>query len=181
MFVMAKSEKDLSSQWGLRPSEFFVALEQLGLYKPELAYISAEDIPVTITISRSGWQILIVSLFSETLSKKIDRLFSQLWLQGAHVKQQREVYEYLLRFPDMISVVEQAVRIARDHLKEAQLQLEVYHDPESEDEHLVLYARFSVYDETVMERIRSARRLYRHLLRGKSGWLILTTDFQRPK
>ena len=77
--------------------------------------------------------------------------------------------------------VKQAVFIAQDHLREAQLQLEVYRDPEGEDEHLVLYARFPVYDETVMERIRSARRQYRHLLLGKSGWFILTTDFQQPK
>jgi hypothetical protein len=180
MFVMMKSEKDLPYQWGLRPSEFFVALEKPRLYSQEPEYVSAEDIPVTITIPRPGWQILTASLFSET-SSKIDRLFRQLRLQGVRVKQQGEVYEYLLRFPDMIGVVEQAVCIARDHLKGAQLQLEVYHDPESEDEHLVLYARFHVYDETVMERIRFVRRQYRHLLLGKSGWFILTTDFQQPK
>jgi hypothetical protein len=75
---------------------------------------------------------------------------------------------------------EQAVFAARNHLKEARLQLEVYRDPESEDEHLVLYARFPAYDETVMRKIGAARRQYRHLLRGKSGWFILTTDFQKP-
>jgi hypothetical protein len=172
------SEKHTSSQfpWGVHSGESSVALGKPGLLAQATAHVRARDFPVLITPFSPKWQI-----DTESISSKINELFIQLQLQGVKVGQQSEVYEYLLRFPDMIEVVEQAVFVARNHFKEAQLQLEVYRDPENEDEHLVLYARFPAYDETVMEKIRAARRRYRHLLHGKSGWFILTTDFQQPK
>ena len=91
-----------------------------------------------------------------------------------------KVSDYLLRFPDMLETVNQVVRTVREHLPEAQLELVVYHDPEIEDEHLVLYARFPRYTPAVMERIRAARRAYSPYIRGKSGWILLTTDFRQP-
>ncbi len=178
MFVLLRSEKQPHPQflWGVRSGESSAALEKPGLLAQAPVHVRAEDFPVLTTIPSPKWRI-----GTEFISSKVNQLFTQLQLQGVQVGQQGDVYEYLLRFPDMIEVVEQAVFAARNHLKEARLQLEVYRDPESEDEHLVLYARFPTYDETVMEKIRAARRQYRHLLHGKSGWFILTTDFQQPK
>jgi len=178
MSVLVRSEKQPPPQflWGVRLGESSVALEKSGLPAQAPAQVRAEDFPVLITIPSPKWQI-----GTESISSKINELFIQLQLQGVQVGQQSEVYEYLLRFHDMIEVVEEVVFIAREHLQGAQFQLEVYHDPENEDEHLVLYVRFPAYDETVMEKIRAARRRYRHLLHGKSGWFILTTDFQQPK
>lgn len=100
--------------------------------------------------------------------------------QGVLITHPEEIYDYILRFPDLIGVIDKVVLIARTYLQDAQLCLEVYHDPESNDEHLVLYARWRVYDEQTMDRIRFVRDQYRHLLAGKSGWLILTTDFRQP-
>jgi len=90
------------------------------------------------------------------------------------------VSEYLLRFPDMRETVNQVVRIVREHLPETQLELGVYTDPEIDDSYLVLYARFPEYTPDVMERIRAARRAYFPYTRGKSGWILLTTDFRQP-
>jgi hypothetical protein len=92
-----------------------------------------------------------------------------------------KVSDYLLRFPDMLEAVNQVIRTVREHLPEAQLELVVYHDPEIEDEYLVLYARFSQYTSAVMERIRAARRAYSPYIRDKSGWILLTTDFRQPR
>ena len=89
------------------------------------------------------------------------------------------VSEYLLRFPDMRETVNQVVRVVREHLPEARLELVVYTDPEIDDSYLVLYARFPEYTPGVMERIRAARRAYFPYIRGKSGWILLTTDFRR--
>lgn len=91
-----------------------------------------------------------------------------------------EIYDYLLRFPDLIGVIDKVVLIARTYLQDAQHSLEVYHDTESDDEHLVLYARCRAYDEQTVDRIRSVRGRYGPLLVGKSGWLIFTIDFQPP-
>ncbi len=89
------------------------------------------------------------------------------------------VLDYLLRYPDMRETVNQAVRVVRAHLPEAQLELLVYTDSEIDDSYLVLYARFPEYTPEVMERIRAARRAYLPFTRGKSGWILLTTDFRR--
>jgi len=176
MVMGSEEQTSPQSLWGVRSGGSSVALEKLGPLAQAPVHVRAEDFPVLTTIPSLKWRI-----GTESISSKVNQLFIQLQLQGVQVGQQSEVYEYLLRFPDMIEVVEQAVFVARNHFKEAQLQLEVYRDPENEDEHLVLYARFPAYDETVMEKIRAARRQYRHLLHGKSGWFILTTDFQQPK
>jgi len=178
MSVLLRSEKQPHPQflWGARLSESSVALEKPALRAQVSVHARAEDVLFTMPNLNPGWQIR-----TDSISSKINSLFSRLQVQGVRVEQQMVVYEYLLRFPDMIEVVEETVFIAREHLQGAQFRLEVYHDPESEDEHLVLYARFPAYDKTVMERIRSARRRYRHLLLGKSRWFILTTDFKKPE
>ena len=142
----------------------------------------------------SAWRRHIPSALSEVVSvlrleentpslvAEVDSLLEQLQELGIRFgTQYAGIRSYLLRFPDMIEVVAQVVYTAREHLPEAQLWMEVYRDPENEDEHLVLYARFHQYDERTMERIRSVRKEYRPLLVGKSGWLILTTDFQQPE
>jgi len=121
------------------------------------------------------------SFSSESILGNIWRLFKSLVCQGVRIRQLRNTYEYLRQFPEMMDVVERAVSLARSRLPEAQLQLEVYQDPENEDEHLVLYARFPRYDASTMERIRLVRALYRPLLSGKSGWFLLTTDFRPPE
>jgi len=113
--------------------------------------------------------------------QRISSTLNQIQALKVYVPNPKEVQDYLMRFPDMVEVVGEVARIALERLPEAWLSLEVYHDPEVEDEHLVLYARFRQYDGTTMERIRSIRKDYRRLLVGKSGWIILTTDFRSPE
>lgn len=101
--------------------------------------------------------------------------------QGVRVLEIEQVQNYLLRFPDIIDVIPYVVREARRFLPEAKLVLTVFRDPESNDEYLVLYARFPRYDISTMKRIQAARRAYRQFVINKSGWIILTTDFQHPE
>ncbi|MCS7303614.1 MAG: hypothetical protein NZ602_00700 [Thermoguttaceae bacterium] len=100
---------------------------------------------------------------------------------GVRIPDPAEVFDYLVRFPEMILVVDEVVRIAAKRLPDAQLTLQVYHDAEIEEEYLTLYARFNFYDETTMERVRAVRDQYRPLLRNRSGWLLFTTDFRPPE
>ena len=90
------------------------------------------------------------------------------------------IREYLLQFVDLAEVVSHAVEAAKQHFPEAQLVLEVYRDPEIDDEYLALYVRLSRYDDTVMERIAAAEAEYLDRLAGKSGWIQFTTDFRTP-
>lgn len=114
-------------------------------------------------------------------SVSVQDLFSELKELGVRIRDQQEVSNYLLCFPNLIDTVRRATEAASKHLPEAQLSLELYQDPESEDEHLVLYARFPQYEEDVMSRIRKARNEYRAFLGQDSGYLLLTTDFRHPE
>lgn len=116
-----------------------------------------------------------------SLVAEINSLLSQLQELGIRLGTQDEIREYLLQFPDLIEVIPLAVNAALDHLPEAQLFLEVYRDPEIEDQYLMLYARIQNYDDLVIERIEAAERKYIALLIGKEGWLQLSTDFREPE
>lgn len=116
-----------------------------------------------------------------SLVAEIDWLLNQLQELGVCLGRQDEIREYLLQFPDLIEMIPLAVNAALDHLPEAQLCLEVYRDPEIEDQYLRLVVRTQNYDESVIERIEAAEKEYLALLVGKEGWLQLTTDFREPE
>ena len=118
---------------------------------------------------------------TQSLVSEIVVVLDRLRRRGILLDQRGEIGGFLLRFPDLIEVVDKVGSFVWEHLPEAQLRLRVYHDPESEEEYLVLYARFPAYDDKTLERIRRVRREYRAFLAGKSGWLLLTTDFRKPE
>jgi hypothetical protein len=132
---------------------------------------------------------------SET-KEKIEELMDRLAQEPqVRIKNPKLVRRYLRKFNDMIDVVPEAVNAARRHFPEAQLVLDLYEDPEIDDRYLVLYVRLWNYDESVMERVREARKElngfidrldkaeaeFLHHLVEKRGWLQLTTDFQKPE
>jgi hypothetical protein len=93
-----------------------------------------------------------------------------------------DVRDYLLRHEDMVDLVAAACQIASTRFgKTSRLYLEVYHDPEIEDEYLTLYIRREKYDEQILDDIESASAEYQEDLVGKSGWFLLTTDFRHPR
>lgn len=111
---------------------------------------------------------------------RIQETLEEIRRQGLKITQPDEVQDYLRRYPELIYVVPEVVRRVRSNLPDAHLTLTVYHDPEEEYEHLIIYARFAKYDDWVLERIRHTRSIYRDLLTDCRGWIFLTTDFHPP-
>ncbi len=124
---------------------------------------------------------LTSTIGTSVISQDIERLLKWLIEKGLRVVGPDEIRQYLLNFPDLIDVVPVAVRAAHKHLPKAQLILQVYRDPEIDDSYLTLEVRLKEYDESVMSRIEEAESEFIDLLVGKSGWLLLTTDFQEPE
>ncbi len=93
------------------------------------------------------------------------------------------VRDYLVRYPDISNLIPLVCQITRKHFdKNTHLSLEVYHDPEIEDEYLVLYVRQESYDERLMDKIEKVCVEYESMLSRKLGWLIVTTDYKcRPQ
>ena len=110
---------------------------------------------------------------------KVDALLARI-ATGVQLSSESRIREYLLRFADTAEVVSHAVEAAQRRFPEALLVLDVYRDPEIDDEYLALYVRLSHYDDSVMERITAAESEYLEMLADKSGWIQLTTDFRTP-
>ncbi|GBC94203.1 hypothetical protein HRbin15_02711 [bacterium HR15] len=111
-------------------------------------------------------------------------VLAQMEMQQVSVCNQEAVLSYLTAHPALMDMLREIVPDVRQKLPDAYLTLSVYRDPEEENAHLVLYARFPRYDGDLMERIESVRRQYQvrldQLLLEDKGWLFLTTDFQHP-
>lgn len=92
-----------------------------------------------------------------------------------------EVASYLRRHPDMAPVLRTA-STATLALADAgaQVSLELYRDPEIDDEYLVLFVRHEDYDDCILDAIDAVAADYEAALANASGWLVVTTDFQNP-
>lgn len=64
--------------------------------------------------------------------------------------------------------------------KTAQVTLELYSDPEIDDEYLTLCIRQSHYDEDIMDKIDRICSQYEPDLDSCKGWFVVTTDFLTP-
>ena len=60
----------------------------------------------------------------------------------------------------------------------ARLSLEVYRDPEFDDQYLALFIRQPIYERTLMQRVERIREQYADQLANASGCLHITTDFR---
>jgi hypothetical protein len=90
-----------------------------------------------------------------------------------------EVRMYLVRHADLAGILPGFCARARDEFgKGAELHLEVYHDPEIEDQFLKLTVRLPSYDGTVLGRLERVWQPDETMLAGSSGYLLVTTDFR---
>jgi hypothetical protein len=72
-------------------------------------------------------------------------------------------------------------RMVRDLLTASvQLALELYRDPEIDDAYLTLYARSTDYGPELRRAIRSMSAKRAPYVRGLSGHILVTSDFQQP-
>lgn len=97
------------------------------------------------------------------------------------IPQPDAVQAYLTQYPDIRAVMQTICRTATVRFGEqVQLSLEVYRDPEIQDEYLTLYIRQDHYDEQLLTTIDGLSAECESLLMNTSGWLLVTTDFCSP-
>jgi hypothetical protein len=90
-----------------------------------------------------------------------------------------EVLAYLAQYPELIPILPDLCAKTRAEFgDEAELQLELVHDYEIYDPHLVLCVRLRNYDDTVLPRIFAIDAIFEDRLTDAEGWLSLTTDFR---
>ena len=106
-------------------------------------------------------------------------LRSSLASSAIEIRHAAEVRAYLDQHPDMYGVMEEICKGARQEFgPEAFITLQVYRDPEIDDEYLLLRVRLRSYGPDMTQRIRSVSAPYESDLYDKSGSVIVTTDFR---
>ncbi len=92
-----------------------------------------------------------------------------------------DVAQYLASHPGAEAVLLPAIQVARTHVgPEPQLSLEVYLDPESASQKLVLYVRSSHYTADFFPKVMAAADELR-AGHGDNDDLLIATDFQPPR
>ena len=143
-----------------------------------------------VFVSREGEASILVSNPYEHVDRQIfiqrgtditfqiENALNRLLQKGITVPHPSEIRDYLIRYQDMIGLLLSVCKSVRERFgTNAQLSLEVYHDPEIEDEYLTLYVRQEKYDDNILDVIEDISTQYEDELVNKSGWLLVTTDF----
>jgi len=180
------------------------AIENVGYpwIKPK-GDIVKQDTPFPHYPLRQGWSVLIdpievvlldIDLKELTpynrltvqrtagVTSQIETVLSLLVSKGTLIPVLATVRDYLTNYPDMIDLLIPVCKIAKERFgMRAQLSLEVYRDPEIDDEYLTIYVRQDEYDENIVEIIESMSDEYEHMFADRFGWLLVTTDFGPPR
>ena len=91
------------------------------------------------------------------------------------------VVNYLRANPGLYDAVLYACMLTEEAFgRRAQITLDVYSDPEIEDEYLTIYVRQHQYDPDIMEQIDAICDQYEAALGDQQGWIVVTTDFRPP-
>ncbi len=115
------------------------------------------------------------------LTSQIETVLTWAHSQHLLIRRPSEVREYLLDHRDMIVPLATACAATSQRFGAvAQLSLEVYRDPEIDDEYLTIYVRQGRYDDNILEVIESTWSEFEGTLVGRCGWILLTTDFGPP-
>ncbi len=119
--------------------------------------------------------------YASPLIEEVGHMLRKMEEDGVHLRNSRDVEEYLLDFPGIVDVLPRALRALKKHMPDAQVILDVYHDPEIEDHYLTLCVRLQHYDESFMDRLERTESEFIELLSSRDGWLQLTTDFREKE
>jgi hypothetical protein len=117
---------------------------------------------------------------SAELEKQLEALRHTLQSATVRLEHPEEIHAYLRQHPDLTPVVAHAAKQARDAFPDATLLLQLYHDPEiEEDTFLTLWIRPVYYEPSVYERIEALEERLMPEMKQSSGLFILNTDFQQ--
>jgi len=115
------------------------------------------------------------------ITSRSEVVVSRLSAMNVVIPNLKKVKSYLLNYPDMIDILEPVCAAVLERFPPpSQVALELYQDPEIDDQYLTVYVRQHEYGEDVLDGLHGISRQFDELLCDTSGWLLITTDFQDP-
>jgi hypothetical protein len=107
-------------------------------------------------------------------------LFLQYYL-GFRFTNPEGVIDYLQKHRSLYDITLYACILTEEKFgSRAQISLEVYQDPEIDDQYLTIYVRQNEYEPDIIEKIDTICEEYAPALAGELGYLLVTTDFHPP-
>ena len=89
--------------------------------------------------------------------------------------------DYLAKHPDVRKPLMEVWDTALEEFRtDAEISIEVFSEPDGDDEYLTLYVRQEEYQDDVLDRIDAVRAQLRRSPTANTGRVLLTTDFQPP-
>jgi hypothetical protein len=117
-----------------------------------------------------------------SVSDKVEGLLAAVMSMGILIPDVAEVRNYLCEYDDIVDLTLYLCKITKDKLnQEAQLALEVFHDPECDHRTLTLYVRQESYNDDLIQKLDELDDLYCDKLADKKGYILVMTDFQNPR
>lgn len=115
---------------------------------------------------------------TDSITVDIENLLGRLQEQQVELIDTDAIREYMCGHSDMVSGVDIVTSLIRSHFGEdARLLLDVYNDPEIDDQYLQLRVRAIDYNSEFMNLIDVVDALAEPGLRRRTGQILLTTDF----
>ncbi len=110
-----------------------------------------------------------------------DVMMTNLLGKGIALPNPEDIRRNLLCHADMTDLVKRICDDALDRFpKPSQVALELYKDPEIEDEHLTVYVRQYHYDDNILDVIDDVRLKFEEERASSSSRIHITTDFEPP-
>ena len=101
---------------------------------------------------------------------------------GVVISDPGRVREYLVIYSDMTGMLLPMGEALMAHFRgEAQISLEVFQDPDADDEFLMFTIRRASYPENILDQIDSIVSSFEEPLSVRDGWVLITTDFSPPR
>jgi len=111
-----------------------------------------------------------------------EQILDRLQRNQIAIPQPAEVRDYLDRFQDLMDLLPRICERVRERLgAQPQLSLEIYSDPEIEDAYLTLLVRQENYALDLLDTLDKISAEFDPELAQKSGWILVTTDFDPPR
>jgi hypothetical protein len=115
-----------------------------------------------------------------SLSLEAEKNLEKIVSAGVLVSHVDELRDYFSRHFSLSDLVVKMCLKAVPRFQDAQLALDMYHDPEYPSSEIVLYIRQHQYADDILDRIWELESEFEPDINKETGNLLVTTDFQNP-
>lgn len=145
-----------------------------------LVDFSTRDIKAWVTNSEIGHPIIKFSK-NELEFNDLNECITQIKSLKIKLPHEQEIWEQLVRISQMAKPLSEACKLSRDEFPESELSLEMFFDPEGDDQYPILFIRQKTYENDIMSKIDNLMEKFDWFLEKNIGWFLITTDFKSIK